>query len=175
MSKTRKLTLMAIFIALAFVGALIKIPSPIGTVGFDSTAGYLSVLYIGYLPGATVTALGYLLIAASAGFPLGLLTIVVAIEMFLIAMAYKYFYEINVVLGLSISTILNGVIAPLIVLPLGGWGLYVGLIPSLTVASFANLIASSAIYEALRKVIPPHLLPRKILRHFPEHLRQHQR
>ncbi len=175
MSKAKKLTFMAIFIALAFVGALIKIPSPIGTVGFDSTAGYLSVLYIGYLPGAIVTALGYLLIAASAGFPLGILTIAISAEMFLIAMAYKYFYEINVVLGLSIATILNGVIAPLIVLPIGGWGLYVGLLPSLTVASFANLIASSAIYEALKRIMPLHLHPRKTSRLFPKRLHQHQR
>ncbi len=152
MSKTRKLTLMAIFIALSFVGSLIKIPSPLGDIGFDSTAGFTATLFLGYIPGATVTMLGYLVITASAGFPLGILTIGVALEMFFIAIAYRYFYEINGILGITIGTILNGIIAPLIVLPVGGLGLYVGLLPSLTVASVLNLTMSAVIYVALRRM-----------------------
>lgn len=152
MSKTKKLTLMAIFIALSFVGALIKIPSPLGDIGFDSTAGFTAVLYLGYVPGATVTMLGYLIITASAGFPLGILTVGVALEMFFIALAYRYFYRMNKILGIAVATILNGIIAPLIVLPVGGWGLYVGLLPSLTIASIVNLTTSAIIYVALQKI-----------------------
>ncbi len=152
MSKTKKITLMALFIALSFVGSLIKIPSPLGDIGFDSTAGFTATLYFGYIFGATVTMLGYLFITASAGFPLGILTIGVAVEMFFIAIAYRYFYRINKILGMAVGIILNGILAPLIVLPVGGWGLYFGLMPSLTVASALNIIASSFIYMALAKI-----------------------
>ncbi len=155
MSKTKMLTLMAIFIALSFVGSLIKIPGPLGDIGFDSTAGYIAVLYLGYMPGAIVTALGYLIITMSAGFPLGILSIPVALEMFFIAIFYRFFYKINRFLGITIATILNGIVAPLIVIPVGGIGLYVGLIPSLTIASVLNLIASAAIFSALKRISRP--------------------
>jgi|UniRef100_A0A7V3VT78 uncharacterized membrane protein len=157
MSKTKKLTLMAIFIALSFVGSLIKIPSPLGDIGFDSTAGFTAVLYLGPFPGAIVTMLGYLVITMSAGFPLGILTIGVALEMFFIAIAYRYFYRMNKALGITMGTILNGLVAPLIVLPVGGWGLYVGLLPSLTVASVLNFTASAIIYAALERIFKPSL------------------
>lgn len=153
MSRTKKITMMAIFIALSFVGSLIKIPSPLGDIGFDSAAGFTAVLYLGYIPGATVTMLGYLLISMSAGFPLGILTLGVAIEMFFIAIAYRYFYRINKILGITVGTVLNGLVAPLIVLPVGGWGLYVALLPSLTAASVLDLATSAVAYEALKKAL----------------------
>ncbi|HEU23633.1 MAG: ECF transporter S component [Athalassotoga sp.] len=151
MSKTKKITLIAIFIALSFVGSLIKIPSPIGDVGFDSTAGFTAALYLGYIPGAIVTSLGYLVITMSAGFPLGILTLPVALEMFFVAIAYRFFFRINKIAGIAIATILNGIVSPLIVLPVGGYGLYFALIPSLTLASALNLILSAIIFEILSR------------------------
>lgn len=153
MSKTKRITLMAIFIALSFVGSLIKIPSPLGDIGFDSAAGFTAVLYIGYVSGATVTMLGYLLISMGAGFPLGILTVAVAIEMFFIAIAYRYFYRINKFLGITVGVILNGIVAPLVVLPVGGLGLYVAILPSLTAASVLDLVTSALIYETLEKAL----------------------
>ncbi len=152
--KTKKLAVMGVLIALSFVGSMIKIPSPIGTIGFDSTAGFFAVLYLGYVPGTIVIALGYLTIAASASFPLGLLTIVVAGEMMATAVAFRFFFKMNFGLGIGIATILNGVVAPLVVLPLGGWGLYVGLVPPLVIASFANLFIASIVYSAIGKRLP---------------------
>lgn len=152
--KTKKITLMGVLIALSFVGSLIKIPSPIGTIGFDSAAGFFSALYLGYIPGSIVITLGYIIIAASASFPLGPFTIVVAAEMMGIAMAFRFFYKINFILGIIIATFLNGIAAPLVVLPMGGWGLYMGLVPSLTIASFANVFISSLVYGVVRKTSP---------------------
>ncbi|BBJ27989.1 ECF transporter S component [Athalassotoga saccharophila] len=151
MNKTKKITLIAIFIALSFVGSLIKIPSPIGDVGFDSTAGFTAALYLGYIPGAIVTSLGYLVITMSAGFPLGILTLPVALEMFFVAIAYRFFFKINKIIGIAIATALNGIISPLIVLPVGGYGLYLALIPSLTLASLLNLVLSAIIFEILSR------------------------
>ena len=147
--KTKKLAVMGVLIALSFVGSLIKIASPIGTIGFDSAAGFFAALYLGYVPGAIVIALGYLIIAGSASFPLGLLTIAVAAEMMATAVAFRFFFKMNFGLGIGIATILNGVVAPLVVLPLGGWGLYVGLVPPLVIASFANLFVASIVYSVI--------------------------
>ena len=147
--KTKKIALMGVLIALSFVGSLIKIPSPIGTIGFDSAAGFFAALYLGYVPGAIVIALGYLIIAGSASFPLGLFTFAVAAEMMATAIAFRFFFKMNFCLGVSVATVLNGVVAPLIVLPLGGWGLYIGLVPSLIIASFVNLFVASSVYGVI--------------------------
>lgn len=152
--KTKKLALMGILIALSFVGSFIKIPSPIGTIGFDSAAGFFAVLYLGYAPGAFVVALGYVIIAASASFPLGFLTVAVAAEMMATALAFRFFHKMNFALGIGVATFLNGIASPLIVLPLGGWGLYFGLVPSLLIASVANLVVSSAAYGIVKKAEP---------------------
>lgn len=151
MSETKKLTLIAVFISLSFVGSLVKIPSPIGDVGFDSVAGFTAVLYLGYVPGAIVTSLGYLIITMSAGFPLGILTLPIAFEMFFVAIAYRFFFKMNKILGIVIGTILNGILSPLVVLPVGGYGLYLSLLPSLILASFINLLLSAIIFEILSR------------------------
>lgn len=60
-------------IALAGVGALIKIPSPIGTIGLDSAPGYFSALaFQPVTEGSIVAAIGHLLSAGVVGFPLGI-------------------------------------------------------------------------------------------------------
>ncbi len=151
-TKTRNITLMGVLIALSFIGSLIKIPSPLGTIGFDSAAGFFATLYLGYIPGSIVIVLGYLIIAASASFPLGPLTMGVALEMMGTVIAFRFFHQKNPALGIGIATFLNGVAAPLIVLPLGGWGLYVGLLLPLSVASFANVFVASLVYMAIDKI-----------------------
>ncbi len=151
--KTKTLSMIGILIALSFVGSLLKIPSPLGTIGFDSAAGFFAVLYLGYWEGAFVTAVGYTLIAASGSFPLGPLTAIVALEMAGVSMAFRCFHSINPILGIAIGTILNGVIAPLIVLPVGGWGLYTGLLAPLSVASMINLIVASTAFVSVKKFI----------------------
>jgi hypothetical protein len=149
--KTKKLVLIGVLIALSFIGSLIKIPSPLGTIGFDSAAGFFAALYLGYAPGAIVIALGYLIIAASASFPLGLLTGVVAVEMMATAIAFRFFFNVNKLLGITVATVLNGIVAPLVVLPLGGWGIYAGLVLPLVIASLANVIVASGVYIKIRR------------------------
>ena len=47
----KRVAYMAVFIALSAVGAMIKIPSPVGTIGLDSAPGYFCGLAFGYVEG----------------------------------------------------------------------------------------------------------------------------
>jgi len=82
----RRVARVAILVALSGVGAFIKIPSPTGTVALDSAPGYLAAVAFSPLEGGVVGALGHLISAATAGFPLGLpIHLIIAAEMFVFA------------------------------------------------------------------------------------------
>src|SRR5688500_8718746 len=68
----KRVARIAILIALSGVGALIKIPSPTGTVALDSAPGYFTAAAFGPLEGGLVAGLGHLFTAATTGFPLGI-------------------------------------------------------------------------------------------------------
>lgn len=85
----RRVARMAIFVALSAVGALIKIPSPTGTVALDSCPGYFSAVAFGWLEGGIVAAIGHIFTAATTGFPLGVpIHILIAAEMAVFAAAF---------------------------------------------------------------------------------------
>jgi riboflavin transporter len=80
----KRVARMAIFIALAAVGALIKFSSPTGTVALDAAPGFFSAVAFGWLEGGIVAVFGHILTAATTGFPLGLpIHLVIAAEQFL--------------------------------------------------------------------------------------------
>jgi len=82
----RRVARVAILVALSGVGAFIKIPSPTGTVALDAAPGYLAAVAFSPLEGGVVGALGHLISAATAGFPLGLpIHLIIAAEMFVFA------------------------------------------------------------------------------------------
>ncbi len=62
---------MAILIALSGVGALVKIPSPTGTVALDSAPGYFAAIAFGAIEGPIVAVIGHIFTALTTGFPLG--------------------------------------------------------------------------------------------------------
>ena len=65
----RRIARMSILIAISAVGALIKVPSPTGTVALDSCTGYFSAVTFGWGEGSIVAGLGHLLTAFTTGFP----------------------------------------------------------------------------------------------------------
>lgn len=151
--KPRRVARMAIFTALAAVGALIKFPSPTGTVALDSAPGYFSAIAFGWLEGGIVAALGHLLTAATTGFPLGLpIHLIIAVEQFLWAALFWFVKEkVNIWVAIIVATFCNGVLGALVVLPMGGLGLYVTLLPGLLVGSAVNIILAAAAYLAISK------------------------
>ncbi|MCP8308690.1 MAG: ECF transporter S component [archaeon] len=153
----KRIARMAIFIALSAVGSFIKIPSPTGTVALDSLPGYFSAVAWGYLEGGIVIALGHILTAATVGFPMTVpVHILVAVTMIAWAAIFRWTtMKIHWIAGIIAGTFFNGVVAPVIfipiLLPLGGWGLFYAMVLSLVVASFVNVAIAGVANQIVKK------------------------
>lgn len=150
----RKLAIMAIFIALSAVGSLIKIPSPIGSVALDSAPGFFSAIAFGPWVGFIVIAVGHLLTSALVGFPLTLpVHLAIAAGMGVCAVVFRLLGRRNLlwlVIAVVVTTVLNSFGLGLIVLPIGGWGMYLAAVPSLLVGAAVNLVIAAVAYYAVR-------------------------
>ena len=157
--KTKKLVLTALFIALSFVGANIKI---MGSIAFDSMPGFLGAIILGPFYGALIGALGHFLTAVTSGFPytvpVHLVTMVgMGVTMLAFGFIFKYFssknYLLGVVLSLIVAVIINGplllfVESPLLIPMMGRAGV-IALIPVLSVVAALNIIMAQGIYKIL--------------------------
>jgi hypothetical protein len=153
----KRVARMAIFIALSVVGALIKIPSPTGTVAMDSAPGFFVVLPWGFLEGMIVIALGHIATAASVGFPLGVLHLPIAILMAIAAVLFRLCVvklpkkaRISLIVGVIVAATFNGLMA-ILLSPILGLGLALAITPSLMVASYVNVIVAAVVYEIVAK------------------------
>lgn len=149
----RRVARLAIVIALSAVGGFIKIPSPTGTVALDSAPGFFAALAFGPIDGAIVGGVGHLLTAATTGFPMGLpLHLYVAVQQAVWALLFWLVAKkVNLWLGVIVAIICNGVIAPALFIPIGGIGLFTGLLLPLTVGSAVNIIISAIAYKIVKK------------------------
>lgn len=148
----KKIAVIGVFIALSFVGALIKIPSPVGSIGMDSAPGYFVALAVGGIEGALVISIGHLLTAAVAGFPLTLpMHFLVAGLMALWALVFRWVnLRFGLVPAVIAGVILNGVVSSFTMLPVGGMGAAVGIMPFLSVASALNLIVAALAFKKIK-------------------------
>jgi len=148
----KRLSIMAIFIALSAVGALIKIPSPVGTIGMDSAPGFFSALAFGGLTGAVVIAFGHLLTAAVVGFPMTIpIHLYIALQMALWAVIYRWVNEkLGLIFAVIVGIVLNGVVSAFAMLPMMGMGGVLGLLPFLVVGAALNVIISAVAYKAIK-------------------------
>lgn len=151
----RRIAIMSIFIALSAVGAMIKIPSPIGSIGLDSAPGYFAALAFGGLEGAIIIAIGHLLSGAVVGFPLSIpIHLGVAICMALWAVVFRRIGRQKNTTMLAIAVVvvslLNSVLTGLLLLPLGGTVLYVANIVPLLVASAVNTAIAAIAYLSVK-------------------------
>lgn len=143
---------MAIFIALSAVGAMVKIPSPLGTVAFDSAPGYFCAIAFGGLEGAVVIALGHLLTSGVVGFPMGIpMHLAIAVEMAVFALIFRWVNrKIGLIPAVIIASVLNGVVGAFTAYPLGGMGTVIGLMPFLLLGSVLNVVIAALAYKALK-------------------------
>lgn len=144
---------MSIFTALCAVGAIIKIPSPTGTVALDSCMGYFSAATFGYAEGGLVASLGHLLTALTTGFPLGIpVHLYIALQMAVWAMAFRFFtVNVHPVAGIVAGILLNGVASAYLIIPFGGIGLATALVLPLTIGSAANVLIASMAYSIVKR------------------------
>jgi len=152
-SDVRKIARMAIFIALSAVGALVKIPSPTGTVALDACPGYFSGITFGAKEGGVVAFLGHLLTAAITGYPLGIIThVYIGLQMAVwVAVFYYLSKKINIVVGAVCAILCNGIVSPLLIIPIGGKGLALALMLPLTVGSAVNVIIAAVSHVIVKK------------------------
>lgn len=151
-SRERQVAEVAIFSALSAVGAMIPVPSPVGSIALDSFPGYFMAIWRGAWSGAIVCAFGHLLSAFRAGLPLGCIHLAVAILMagvgILTAILKKRF---GIIVGLSGGVALN-TIGGVLAVPVYGWGFLPVITPFLLVASIVNAVVAGVIYKAFEKL-----------------------
>jgi uncharacterized membrane protein len=148
----KRIAIMAIFIALSYVGSLIKIPSPLGTIGLDSAPGFFAALAFGAWEGCIIIAIGHLFTAAVVGFPLTIpIHLVIAVLMALWALTFRWVnLNFGLIPAMAAAIILNGVVSSFIMFPMGGMGAVLGVMPFLILGSVINIVIAGSAYKALK-------------------------
>lgn len=142
----------AIFIALSAVGAMIKIPSPVGTIGLDSGPGYFCGLAFGYRMGTLVVFVGHLLTAGLVGFPLGIpIHIFIGVQLALWVVILRWVNQrFGLIPGAVAAIICNGVLSAFTMVFVGGMGAVLATMPFLLVGSLINVAVAAAAYKTVR-------------------------
>jgi uncharacterized membrane protein len=150
---SKRIARMAIFISMSAVGAMIKVPSPTGTVALDAAFAYFSAIAFGWKEGAIVAALGHMLTALSTGFPLSLpMHLFIAVQMSVYVSVFEVISKkIHLWVGAIAAVILNGPVSSILVFPIGGIGLSLALLVPLTVGSIINVFIAVTAYLIINK------------------------
>jgi len=152
--KTKKLVITALFIALSFLGANMKIA---GSIAFDSMPGFLGTLMLGPVFGALIGAIGHFLSAATSGFQLSLPVHLIimadmAITMYIFGVVYKVIAKTNKYAALVVASlagvVINGPISVFMLIPILGKGV-MAMLPVLTLAAFLNILIAEAVFKML--------------------------
>ncbi|MDD2414916.1 MAG: ECF transporter S component [Eubacteriaceae bacterium] len=156
-TRTKQLVYAALFIALAFVGANIKI---MGSIAFDSLPAFVATLVLGWGWGAVIAFIAHLLTAALSGFPLTLPAHIITAFMMAATMIAFYFTikfcadrNMNLilayVLGCVAAVIFNVPLGLLATAPIFTLPVALGLIPALLPAAILNVVIAVVIYAFL--------------------------
>lgn len=159
MIHTKKLSLLALFIALSIIGSMIKIPAVIGSVAIDAFPALVVAVLIGRKSGALVAAIGHLLSALIGGMPLGPMHLIIAVEMAIIVWIFSLLYQANKkMLAGGAFVVLNGLIAPLPFILLLSFPFYLSLVPSLVIGSAFNMILALIFIPRLERFFQTNLV-----------------
>lgn len=148
----KRVAYMAVFIALSAVGALIKIPSPVGTIALDSAPGYFCGLAFGMVEGAGVIFLGHLLTAGVVGFPLGLpLHLFIGVQLAVWVLIFRWiFLRFGQIPAAIAAIFLNGVVSAFTMYFVGGMGAVMGVLPFLLAGSAVNVIIALLVHRVVK-------------------------
>ncbi|WML43038.1 ECF transporter S component [Neobacillus sp. PS3-40] len=151
---TKKLSLLALFIALSVIGASIKIPAFIGSIALDVFPALLAAVLLGKRMGSIVAGFGHLVSALIAGFPLGPMHLVIAVEMAVIVWFFGVFYQSSKrILAGIFFVISNSFLAPLPFLFTMGEGFYFTILPSLLVGASFNAFLALILIPRFKKMV----------------------
>ncbi|MFB3889763.1 MAG: ECF transporter S component [Candidatus Bathyarchaeia archaeon] len=158
-SVTWRTARIAVLTALSAAGSLLKIPSPVGSLAFDSTPGFFAALLFGPAEGAVVSGLGHLATAAVSGFPLGALHVPIAFGMALAGAAIGLLNKLSrrwgffpaLAIGVTVNTVLVFPLVPFLAEDISvGWIIAVSYTPFLLVAAALNAVVAGFAYVAVR-------------------------
>lgn len=143
----------AILLALSAVGAMIKIPTSIGTPSLDSAAGYFGAAAFGPLVGSIVAGFGHLFTAYVAGFPFGpVIHTIIAIEQVLWAVLFWFLVtRVNIWVGGIVAVLCNGIIAAASMIPFLGMPTFIPIMIQLIIASAINVLIAASAYKIVKK------------------------
>lgn len=153
---TKKLILIALFIALSFIGSNIKVFS---SIAFDSMPGFLISIILGPFYGAIVGLLGHLLTAITSGFPMTLpIHLIIAIFMGITTYAFGISYKIlkyknkfmSFIIPALLGVVLNSpVTVYFLVKIINVPGLTYAIVPILSLAALTNIVVAIVIYNSI--------------------------
>ncbi len=159
-SKTQKMVLMALLIALSYLGGMIKI---LGSVALDAMPAYFAALLLGGPIGAVVGAVGHLFSALLASFPLSMpMHALIALCMAAACWFYGYLYKkTNIILASVVAILINGpvmtyasaVMAKAMGVAPSVMAFFTPMIGPLLIASTVNVVLAAIVYLALSKAL----------------------
>ncbi|MFE4076492.1 ECF transporter S component [Peribacillus sp. YIM B13477] len=150
----RKISAIAIFIALSAVGAMIKIPSPIGSIALDSFPALLAAVILGPVSGGIVAGLGHIISAFIGGMTLGPFHFLIMVEMAVLTWMFSILYINGKKVGaFFLFFISNAFVLALPFAFLISPGFYTLLVPGLTVATAVNVVLAVLLLPRLEPVL----------------------
>jgi riboflavin transporter FmnP len=159
LNRTQQIVFAALFIALSFVGANIKI---MGSVAFDSLPAFIATLVLGWGWGAVIGFIAHILTAATSGFPLTLpvhLINGVMMAVTMIAFHFTIRFCLNrrmntvlaYVLGCIVAVIFNVPLALLATSPILSFAVAMAYVPALIPAAILNVAIAVIVYSFFPK------------------------
>ena len=165
-TSTKNLVIIALFVAISFVGSHIRI---FGSIAFDSLPGFLAAILLGPWYGAAIGLLGHIFTALASGFPLSVpIHLVIAVSMGVTMFGFGHTYAaLNGKVSEAVNLLITGVVGILLngpfslalsmaalaaiagseaALPL------LGMLPVLLLASAANIVIAFAVFKPLGRI-----------------------
>lgn len=150
----KKISWLALFVALSVVGGMIKVPAPISSVALDSFPALIAAVLLGPAAGALVGAFGHLVSALIGGLPLGPLHVVVALEMAAAVWIFgKLYVSGRKLVAVAVFILFNGFVSPAPFILLMGLPFYIGVVPGITVAAIFNGVLAAVLIPRLAQAI----------------------
>lgn len=156
---SKKLSLLALFIALSVIGASIKIPAIVGSIALDAFPALLASILLGKRMGAIIAGFGHILSSLIAGMPLGPMHLIIALEMAVIVWCFSVIYQSGKRKFAGLFFVLsNSLLAALPMLFLLGKGFYFALLPSLFIGAFFNVFVALLFIPRFEKLFTTNIV-----------------
>ena len=154
-TKLRLIILTAFIAAICVIGSFIKVPAGIvGTAALDSAPALISAIFLPPVFAGAAGALGHIATGLTSGFPLGILHLLIAAEMFILVAFFAIMHQKGFhILKWIFVIIANGVIAPIPFYFIISPAFYIGSIASLTIAAAVNCLIAIIVMPVLKTVV----------------------